>query len=206
MSDTHQNLDILAREISQCRVCDEQRLTVEHCPPMQRGVGSDLVVIGIQPGSTEQTTGEAFSGPAGINLIKWLQAAELGSTREDILKRVHLTSLCKCRVVRQSHFSRAWRNCAHFLTAQLRLLQPRLCATVGLPPLQYLFNYSGSLEDIVGDAYPEHELNPSLFPMLPNGCSIVPLPHPSPVSRWLNSEAHCQLLDQALVTIKEKLR
>jgi uracil-DNA glycosylase len=42
------------------------------------------------------------------------------------------------------------------------------------------------LEDVIGEAFER------------NGILLVPLPHPSGVSRWLNDAAHLQLLARAL--------
>jgi uracil-DNA glycosylase family 4 len=199
-----QVLQQLANEITCCRRCDEQGFSVRHASRMNRGEGREILVIGIEPGNTEMDTGEAFSGLAGKRLMAWLIQAGVGVNRDEILSRAHLTSLCKCNVEDKRLLVRAARNCLPFLQRQVEILCPRLCITLGAQPLRFLFGTDMDLETAVSNTWIESDFG-NLFRLLPEGCKIVVLPHSSPVSTWLNSEPHKNLLDAALGRIREIL-
>jgi uracil-DNA glycosylase family 4 len=202
-----QSLNDLSVEISACRLCDSQKILLKHGPPMNRGQGTLALVIGEQPGKTELKTGVAFSGAAGTRLMDWLKRAGLGNTREEILQLAYLTSLCKCSILRGSHFSNAARNCFPFLERQIDLICPKICLTLGAVPLRVLFDYNGPLDKLIGTVWEEKALvGERLFPVLPSGCKIVPLPHPSPMSRWMNSAANKERLYRVLDQIRIELR
>ena len=188
----------IAIDISMCRKCDEDNISVTHTQPMERGKGSDVFVIGIEPGKSEIEKAEAFVGPAGKRLMEWLVNAGLGSNREEILEKCYLTSLCKCNIKRSSDKYKAFQNCYVFLERQVNLLKPKICLTLGNEPLEVLFNFTGGLDDVVGKVFSEVDFGETFFPLFGNDCKIIPLPHPSPLSRWLNSERNKELLEQAI--------
>jgi uracil-DNA glycosylase len=75
-------------------------------------------------------------------------------------------------------------NCAHWLDAELRILRPKVLIPVGLMAINRFLG-SGTLEGRVGKRFGE-------------GPVVVPLPHPSGTSRWLNDQANRQRLTAAL--------
>jgi len=198
------NLQALSTEISHCRLCDKEGLLVEHAPPLQRGSGSALLVIGEQPGKTELATAAAFSGPAGQRLISWLISSGLGQSREEIFQRAYFTSLCKCHIVHGDQLNSAIHNCYPFLIRQVDLLSPRIVCTLGREPLVHLLRYEGSLEDAIGRTWRERDLG-FLFPLFPRDCVIVPFPHPSPRSRWLNNPNNRKRLEAAIEQLRREL-
>lgn len=206
ISPTHKKLDDLAIKISECRVCDNKGIRVSHAPPLQRGSPSQILVIGIEPGSTELRKGVAFSGPGGKRLKSWLSKIGLGNDDATLFANIYFTSLCKCKNDKPNTIPKAVRNCFPFLQQQIDILQPRLVLTLGLPPLLNLFGYKGSLDDIIGGIYQEGEIRPdTLIPLLPEGTWIAPLPHPSPLSRWLNDSENRKTHEQLLQKIKKLL-
>jgi len=197
-------LTALSDEIGQCRRCDDARITVRHAGAMNRGVGRDLMVIGIEPGNTELDTGEAFSGLAGRRLMDWLIDAGVGTNRTEILSRSHLTSICKCNIVSKHHLMRAAANCLPFLQQQIAIVNPGVCITLGSEPLRFLFGSGIELEDAVRRTWREADFG-TLFQIFSTECKILPLPHPSPRSTWLNSEDHKMLLKDALSRLRQEL-
>jgi uracil-DNA glycosylase len=164
------------------------------------------MVIGIEPGNTELGSGEAFSGLAGRRLMEWLRLAGLGDNREEVLKRAHLTSLCKCKVEKAPDRPIAARNCLPFLQAQIEILSPSIVLTLGAEPLRFLFDSPVPLESAVARSWKESDLSPnSLFPLFPLTTIIIPLPHPSPLSRWLNSAEARQLLEGAIARLRTEV-
>jgi len=75
-------------------------------------------------------------------------------------------------------------NCAHWLEAEVRILQPEVLIPVGQMAIERFLG-PGRLEDRVGRRFG-------------TGPVVVPLPHPSGQSRWLNDHANRELLAAAL--------
>jgi uracil-DNA glycosylase family 4 len=170
---------------------------------MNRGRGTDFFIIGEEPGKTELGTGEAFSGPAGKRLMEWLKKAGLGDDREEIFQNAYFTSLCKCNVKEKRHYTAAVGRCIPFLYEQFRILSPKIVITLGSKPLNILYNYPGDLNDVVGKIFTEEELiGATLFPVFEGDYHIVPLPHPSPLSRWLNDDGNKMLLEKSIEILK----
>ena len=199
---TEKELLDLSNDIAACRKCDESGIRVLHAPPMTRGAISPIMVIGIEPGKNELKTAIAFSGPAGKRLKGWLKQVGLGDGDDEIFARTYFTSLCKCNNKKSSTIAKAARNCFPFLQRQINLIRPRLVLTLGIEPISQLFDFSGKLDDIVGKAYFEHDLLTTFLPIFPESTQIVPLPHPSPLSRWLNDEVNQLRLENALSEVK----
>jgi uracil-DNA glycosylase len=78
-------------------------------------------------------------------------------------------------------------NCAHWLDAELRLLKPRVLILVGQMAIARFLG-PGRLEDRVGHRFGDRPV-------------MVPLPHPSGTSRWLNDPANRERLASALAIL-----
>jgi uracil-DNA glycosylase len=80
-------------------------------------------------------------------------------------------------------------NCAHWLDEELRLLAPRAIVPVGQMAIARFLG-PGPLEARVGRRFGERPV-------------VVPLPHPSGQSRWLNDPANRARLASALELISQ---
>ncbi len=80
-------------------------------------------------------------------------------------------------------------NCAHWLEAELSLLRPRVLILVGQMAI-VRFLGAGSLESRVGERFGTRPV-------------MIPLPHPSGQSRWLNEAANRERLLRALAHISQ---
>ena len=80
-------------------------------------------------------------------------------------------------------------NCAHWLDSELLLLRPKVLILVGQLAIARFLG-PGSLEGRVGKKFGERPV-------------MVPLPHPSGQSRWLNAPANRERLNRALAIIGE---
>ena len=80
-------------------------------------------------------------------------------------------------------------NCAHWLDAELAMLRPTALILVGQMAIARFLG-PGRLEDRVGARFGRRP-------------AMVPLPHPSGQSRWLNEAANRSRLDSALRLIGE---
>ena len=80
-------------------------------------------------------------------------------------------------------------NCAHWLDSELRLLRPKVVMLVGQMAIARFLG-PGPLEERVGRRFGTRPV-------------VVPLPHPSGQSRWLNDAANRERLGAALALIGE---
>ncbi len=123
-------------------------------------------------------------------LGKWLEQA--GFLPGYLHSHVYLSSLIRCDPGRNPRGGGDRRPsppevalCKPFLDAELLLLQPKVVLLVGTMAIETYFG-KVKLEEVVG-TYKVH-----------NGMLLLPLPHPSGVSRWLNEPEHLKLHQQAL--------
>jgi uracil-DNA glycosylase len=88
--------------------------------------------------------------------------------------------------------ARAMRNCASWLEAELALLRPRVLVPVGQLAIRRFLG-PGSLEERIGRTFGSDPV-------------VIPLPHPSGQSRWLNDAANRERLGRALDALGEQRR
>lgn len=184
-------IDALHRRIVACRACHaaghlEGVSPIRHpWTPRQR-----TMLVGQAPGAQTEAKRQHFAGPGGLLLGRWLAAA--GFDVDRWRDQVYITSLTRC-FPGKAPGGRGDRRpspaelalCRPFLEAELRLVQPRIVLAVGGMAIEY-FVGKRSLDEIVGTL------------VTVDGRPILPLPHPSGVSRWLNDAAHRRLVQQAL--------
>ncbi|NOZ10398.1 MAG: hypothetical protein GXP09_05090 [Gammaproteobacteria bacterium] len=194
-------LELLTLEVSDCRLCEAHGMALNHLPAIHRGDCAPMIVIGAQPEKVDIHSRQLFSGSAGKRMLNWLVRANIGKEIEDVLARVYFTTLSKCHTTSGRDLNQAMGHCAFFIERELKLVAPRICVTLGKEPLDRLFRYAGILEDVVGGEWTETELGIHLFPILPDGCRIIPLPKPSSASMWAKDEGRAERLDQALTLI-----
>jgi uracil-DNA glycosylase len=210
-----QRLELLHREILGCRRCADAGLLQTCAPVLAAPEVSRVVLVGQAPGSVEQVSGLPFSGRAGRQLFRWLALAGIGD-EESARSTIYLTSITKCfpgRAPAQRGDRRPSATevelCSGHLEAQLGILRPRLILAVGqLAITRFLGNRPlsgliGSVFDMAGREI-EPEAGRLLLPG--DGALILPLPHPSGASRWLNAADHRQQLEAALSLLRELLR
>jgi uracil-DNA glycosylase len=83
--------------------------------------------------------------------------------------------------------------CSFWRTWELRILRPRLVVPVGGLAIKRLLGISG-LASCIGRRYE-----------LADGTPVVPLPHPSGASGWLNDPANRELTARASALVRAEL-
>jgi len=159
--------------------------------PVVAGKTTDRVmIVGQAPGIVELTTGTPFSGRAGAELRRWLARAGIG---EDDLP--YRTSITKCFPGKAATGSGDRRPsppeialCAAWLEAEIALLRPEIVMLVGTLAIDRLWG-KAALSDVVGRSKRIPALGDAL---------LIPLPHPSGASRWLNEPENKERLEGAL--------
>ncbi|HEY8655650.1 MAG TPA: uracil-DNA glycosylase [Candidatus Limnocylindria bacterium] len=188
----------LHREIRACTRCVEAGLLPAAAPVVAGRRSDRIMIVGQAPGAVEVTTRVPFSGRAGAELGRWL--ARAGIDRSALPYR---TSITKCypgkapdgpgdRVPSRAEIA----LCAPWLEAELTVLRPAVILPVGLLAIRRLWG-PGALASIVGRSRRSPELD---------GALLIPLPHPSGASRWLNQPTNRRLLDRALALVASAAR
>ncbi len=188
-------LALLHARIRACTKCvDAGRLPSAF--PIVAGNASDRVmIIGQAPGAVELTTGLPFSGRAGAELRRWL--AEAGIDEAHLPYR---TAITKCFPGKAASGAGDRRPsppeialCAPWLDAELALVRPRVVLLVGTLAIERFWG-KVPLSEVVGKSRVEGER------------VLIPLPHPSGASRWLNDPENRERLARALAVVRRTVR
>jgi uracil-DNA glycosylase family 4 len=195
MTDPQRALTRLHRDIRACTLCADAGY-IPRAFPIVAGKASDRVmIVGQAPGAVELTTGLPFSGRAGAELRRWL--ARAGIDEEHLPYR---TSITKCFPGKASSGAGDRKpsppeiaNCAPWLVREIDIVRPRILLLVGQLAIERFWGKT-SLSDAVGKKRREGDR------------VLIPLPHPSGASRWLNQPANRALLDRALLILRREVR
>lgn len=149
---------------------------------------ADLMLIGEQPGDSEDLEGKPFVGPAGRLLVRALEAAEIRPDtvfRTNAVKHFRFSGTRGKRRIHQTPDRVHVFACSPWLTAELALVRPRgvvlLGATAGRAILGPSFRVSASRGQLV--SWPA-DRDDSAVPDW-----VLPTTHPSAVLRSDDREA-----------------
>lgn len=199
-------LDRLQTAHRACHRCVDAGFLPRANPVFSGRLGQRILLVGQAPGPIETDQSRPFAGRAGRQLMRWMTRAGFDGD-EDVRHRVYMTAMTTCFPGKRQGGAgdrrptpREVSLCSPWLDSVLELLQPRLILPVGslaltrfLPRLR--------LDDAVGVAFSIDGRHvaaaPSSHPVL------LPLPHPSGQSRWLNDPSRAALLDRALVRLRD---
>lgn len=183
-----------------CRRCVAAGHLREAKPIFHGYADQRAMIVGQAPGSRAHATGEPWAGRIGEILRGWLELA--GFPPEQWRETWYLTSVTKCFPGKatpgkgdRAPSTAEIALCADHLETELALVRPELIVTLGKMAAARLIPGAGrrALTDLVGTIA---EVD------LPHGPAvIVPLPHPSGVSRWLNDPANRARVDRGLALI-----
>jgi uracil-DNA glycosylase len=191
---SYRSLGSLARDLSRCRACVEAGHPLESLPVRAPSAGQHAYMFGQAPGVIEGEQRLPWRGRAGQALRRWLELED-----EEFYARFYCASVTRCYPGRapsgrgdRTPTPREQELCSFWRDWELELLRPRLVVTVGGLALRRLLGLS-SLTPCIGERY---ELD---------GTPVVPLPHPSGASGWLNDPANRERLATALELVHEEL-
>jgi uracil-DNA glycosylase len=178
-----------------CQVCVDEGIIPEANPTFAGQWGAPFFLVGQAPGPVERESRRPFSGRAGKELDRWMLRAGFASA-EEFRRLTYIAALMRCFPGRNRAGNgdlkpppAAVANCAHWLDAELRILRPKVLILVGQLAIARFLG-PGPLEDRVGHRFGERPV-------------MVPLPHPSGQSRWLNEPANRERLAAALELVAE---
>ncbi len=214
---SYRSLASLERDLTRCRACAEAGYPLESLPvraPGPAGAAGARVLgrssparpatipasaqraymFGQAPGVVEGEERLPWRGRAGRTLRRWLELDE-----DEFYATFYCASVTRCYPGRaasgrgdRTPTPREQELCSFWSDWELELLRPRLIVTVGGLALRRLLDLP-SLTPYVGRRY---ELA---------GTPVVPLPHPSGASGWLNDPQNRERLGRATALVREEL-
>lgn len=194
-----------------CRRCEVAGYIAVARPVFGGRPGQRILLLGQAPGPVEMDVERPFAGRAGRQLMRWLVRGGFAD-EEDARRRIWITSTTTCFPGRRAHGSGDRRPspaevalCAPWLDQALALVDPALVITVGGLALERLAPPARRLDDAVGRVFAGNGAEVDAG-TTPDGRAILPLPHPSGQSRWLNDPHRVALLTAALARLEELVR
>jgi len=188
----NQQLERLHAQMRACRKCLDAGYDIAPGAVFSGPSSARVMVIGQSPGITETQVKRPFNGTSGTRLFQWL--GEAGWSEDAFRARHYMTAVTKCFPGKAKSGkgdrapSRAEQKlCRPFLDRELALVTPQVIVPVGRLAIELFYERKFKLVDVVGtstrDAQDRH---------------IVPLPHPSGASLWLNHPQHQAQVRQAI--------
>jgi uracil-DNA glycosylase len=191
----------LQRQHRACTRCVDAGFIAHANPVFSGRPGQRILLVGQAPGPVEIDVRRPFAGRAGRQLMRWLCRSAFAD-EEDVRNRVYMNSMTTCFPGRTADArgdrrptAREVALCRPWLDGYLELLRPRLIVVVGTLALGR-FLPGRRLDDVIGQVFDAAGAviagTPAQAP------ALLPLPHPSGQSRWLNDRARLARLDAAL--------
>jgi uracil-DNA glycosylase len=191
---SYRSLRSLQRDNRVCRACLEAGFPIESLPVAQPYEGQRAYMLGQAPGIVEGEERRPWRGRAGRSLRRWLELDE-----DEFYAAFYCASVTRCYPGRpasgrgdRTPTPREQDLCSFWREWELELIRPRLVVTVGGLAARRLLGLK-SVSEFVGRRYALGD------------AVVIPLPHPSGASAWLNSPANRQLVAQAAAMIRSEL-
>jgi uracil-DNA glycosylase family 4 len=191
---SYRSLASLQRDNRACRACAEAGYPLESLPVFEGREGQRAYILGQAPGVVEGVERRPWRGRAGQTLRRWL-----GMDEEEFYGTFYCASVTRCYPGRapggggdRMPTAREQELCAFWREWELKLLRPGLIVAVGGLATKRLLGLS-RLDTCIGERFELDE------------AAVVPLPHPSGVSRWLNDPANRARVDHAVELVQAEL-
>lgn len=191
---SYRSLTSLQRDNRVCRACAEAGYHLESLPVLEGHEGQRAYIYGQAPGIIEGEERRPWRGRAGQTLRRWLDLDE-----ETFYATFYCASVTRCYPGRAASGSgdrtptpRERALCSFWFDWERRLLRPTLIVAVGGLAIERLLGRQ-SLAECIGCEFER------------DGATVVPLPHPSGVSRWTNAPENRALLGRAVALIRAHL-
>ena len=191
---SYRSLASLQRDTARCRACVEAGFPLESPPVRAPLAGQRAYLFGQAPGIVEGRERLPWRGRAGRTLRRWLELEE-----DAFYATFYCASVTRC-YPGQAPSGRGDRTptpreqdlCEFWRDWELELLRPRLVVTVGGLALRRLLGLP-QLTAAVGERFER------------DGAVVVPLPHPSGASGWLNVSENRERLASAAAVVRDEI-
>jgi uracil-DNA glycosylase len=191
---SYRSLGSLQRNNAGCRACLEAGYPIESWPVAAPLHAQRAYLYGQAPGIVEGEERLPWRGRAGQTLRRWLDLEG-----DELYERFYCASVTRCYPGRapsgrgdRTPTPREQELCEFWRAWELELLRPDLIVTVGGLALKRLLGLT-SLTDAIGKSFTRPD------------AIVIPLPHPSGASGWLNDRANRARLGKALTHVKREL-
>jgi uracil-DNA glycosylase len=192
-------LAVLHAEMAGCEQCVRAGFIPAAHPIFRGRIGQRLMVVGQAPGALARERPLPYTGATGRTLGRWLETS--GFPPGALHERCYLTSLTKCFPGASAH-GKGDRTpsaaeialCRGHLDRELGLVRPRVVVALGRLAATALLGAT-PLAELVGTVREAERAGHRFL--------VVPLPHPSGVSRWLNEAANRARVERALGLLGE---
>jgi len=192
---SYRSLASLQRDNRRCKACAEAGFWIESLAVLEGHQGQRAFIFGQAPGVVEGQERRPWRGRAGQTLRRWLDMDE-----DEFYATFYCASVTRCYPGRapggggdRTPTAREQELCSFWREWEFRLLRPRLVVAVGGLALRRLLGLK-TLNACVGERF-EH-----------GDAVVVPLPHPSGVSRWMNATENRARVERAVELIRAELR
>ena len=191
---SYRSLASLQRDLRVCRACVEADFPLESWPVRNDRFEQPAYLYGQAPGIVEGEERRPWRGRAGSTLRRWLELGE-----NEFYATFYCASVTRCYPGRtasgrgdRTPTPREQELCSFWREWELRLLRPRLIVPVGGLAIRRLLGISG-LASCIGCRYELDDV------------PVIPLPHPSGASGWLNSPTNRGLTAKAAALVRAEL-
>lgn len=176
-----------------CRLCP-----AVYGPPVVGAVPDARVyLMGQAPGPREREAGRPFVWSAGTTLFRWF--ASIGVAEAEFRAGVYMGAVIRCFPGKMAKGGGDRRpstgeieTCDRHFGEELRLLRPDLVIAVGKMAIEK-FMPAAKLDVLVGRSFQVGRGGHTF--------SCIPLPHPSGLNRWIQTDHGKALLRQALALL-----
>jgi uracil-DNA glycosylase len=195
---SYRSIRSLQRDNARCRACLEAGYPIESWPVRAPLHAQRAYLFGQAPGVVEGAERLPWRGRAGQTLRRWLRLEG-----DELYQRFYCASVTRCYPGRpasgrgdRTPTPREQDLCAFWRDWELELLRPDLIVTVGGLALRRLVGLP-TLTDAIGKSFAlPHDLGDVI---------VIPLPHPSGASGWLNDATNRARLGKALTHVRREL-
>ena len=191
---SYRSIGSLQRDNARCRACLEAGYPIESWPVGAPLHGQRAYMYGQAPGIVEGAERLPWRGRAGQTLRRWL-----GLQGDELYDRFYCASVTRCYPGRapsgrgdRTPTPREQELCQFWRDWELELLRPELIVTVGGLALKRMLGLA-TLTDAIGKSFTRGD------------AIVIPLPHPSGASGWLNDRANRARLGKALTHVRREL-
>jgi len=190
----YRSLAALQLDNRRCLMCLDAGYPIASRPVVEGRAGQRAYLLGQAPGVVEGEEGRPWRGRAGRTLRRWLELDEA-----PFYETFYCAAVTRCYPGRapsgrgdRTATPAEQRLCSGWREHELRLLGPELIVTVGGLALRRLLGID-SLTAAIGKSF---VLDDAL---------VIPLPHPSGASGWLNDRTNRARLGKATTHIRREL-
>jgi uracil-DNA glycosylase len=191
---SYRSLASLQGDLRVCRACVEAGYPLESWPVLNPRLGQRAYMYGQAPGAVEGEERRPWRGRAGRTLRRWLEMEE-----DEFYATFYCASVTRCYPGRapsgrgdRTPTPREQELCSFWRDWELEIIRPQLIVPVGGLAIRRLLGMSG-LAGCIGRQFERDD------------ATVVPLPHPSGASGWLNSPANRELTARAAKLVRREL-